>query len=214
MYTPVDIIVTSLNASYTGTIYHFYQNYSYDGSGSETTSKKIKKASNPKITGKELMMQSKTPNIVLIKDRKTDKVIKLGPIKFTVEFQWDETGSTTGVEWNREKGKRPVNYSYNKTTTGRIDVEPVEDEITDPTLNSISESLDAYFKEQGVDFPVKLPDDKKEIPKVNPDLLVEFGDGITFFGGNGKKVIEDNEGSETGRKEMTFEWHVTKRQKK
>lgn len=210
MYTPIDIIVTSLNASYTGKIYHYYSN---DGSGSETTSTKIKKASNPKITGKELMMQSKNPNIVLIKDRKTDKVIKLGPIKFTVEFQWDEVGSTTGIEWNREKGKRPVNNSYNKTSIGRLDVEPVEDEITDPTVKSISESLDAYFNEQDVTIPIKIPDDKKEIPKVNPDLLVEFGDGKTFFGGDGKKITDNSEGSNIKRKEVTFSWQVTRKKK-
>jgi len=91
---------------------------------------------------------------------------------------------------------------------------PVEDPVTDPTIKGTAESLRTYLKDLGTPLPagIEIPEEE-ERAEVPPDLLVEYGDGKTFFGGRGKKVIDNSEGSNISRKEMTFNWSVTRRKK-
>ena len=72
-----------------------------------------------------------------------------------------------------------------------------------------------YLKDLGTPLPenIEIPEDEEEIPEAEPDLLVEFGDGKTFFGGDGKKIIDKSEGSTVHREELNFSWQVTRKRK-
>jgi len=193
------------------------QGYEYansaGGFGHEATTIRIKKLLNRHIPEKGYLLKS---NIILIIDKKTDKVVKIATGGFPVEFYWDETKKTTGRSWDPD-GSRPINDFEHKTddmseifTPG-----PVEDPVPDPTITSVSESLKTYLKELGTPLPanVEIPEDDSQKAEIPPDLLVEFGDGRTFFGGKGNKKVDNSEGSDINRKEMTFNWSVTRRKK-
>jgi len=210
-YRPLDINLTQFNASY------MMQGYEYansaGGFGHEATTIRIKKPLNRHIPEKGYLLKS---NIILIIDKKTDKVVKIATGGFPVEFYWDETKKTTGRSWDPD-GSRPINDFEHKTddmseifTPG-----PVEDPVPDPTITSVSESLKTYLKELGTPLPanVEIPEDDSQKAEIPPDLLVEFGNGRTFFGGKGNKKVDNSEGSDINRKEMTFNWSVTRRKK-
>jgi len=210
-YRPLNIILTSFSASYKMTGYEYSNSSS--GFGHESTTIRVRNPLNRQIPDKEYLLQS---NIILIIDKETDKVVKIATGGFPVEFRWDETEKTTGRGWNPD-GSRPINESSHETddmfTT--FDASPVEDPVPDPTFTGISSSLREYLKDLGTPLPVNIdiPEDKEEIPEIEPDLLVKFGDGTTFFGGEGKKVIDDSKGSSKRKKEMTFNWQVTRKKK-
>ncbi len=210
-YRPLDINLTSFNASHRMTRYEYSNSTS--GFGHESTKIRTRKPLNSHIPEKEYILQS---NIILIIDKKTNKVIKIATGGFPVDFQWAETEKTTGRSWDPD-GSQPINESSGKTddmfTT--FSTSPVEDPVPDPTFTSISSSLRAYLKDLGTPLPanIEIPEDKEEIPEIEPDLLVEFGDGTTFFGGEGKKVINEQGQSSVRRTEMTFNWQVTRKKK-
>jgi hypothetical protein len=114
----------------------------------------------------------------------------------------------------------PGHDTKSNTETRSEDVtfnaQPVEDHIPDPTYKSVSESVKKYMKDLGNPFPanIEIPEEKEEIPEVEPDLLVKSGDGKTFFGGKGKKIIDNSDGPFSSREELNFSWQVTRRKKK
>ena len=90
-YRPIDINLTSFNASHRMTKYEYYN--SSGGYGHEFATIRNKKPLNRQIPGQEYLLQS---NIILILDKNTDKVVKIVTGGFPVEFHWDETEKTTG----------------------------------------------------------------------------------------------------------------------
>ncbi|HOP59106.1 MAG TPA: hypothetical protein PLR52_06770 [Bacteroidales bacterium] len=208
-YRPLDINLTQFNASY---LMKEYEYANFKGFGHEATIIRIKKPLNIHIPGKEYLMIS---NIILIIDKETDKVVKIGTGGYPVEFHWDETESRNGRSWNPD-GSEPISYFNHKTDdlSTTFTPGPVEDPVVDPTFTGVAESLTTYLKNMGTPLPadIEIPEDDEKA-EVAPDLLVEYGDGKTFFGGKGKKIIDNSEGSNINRKEMTFNWSVTRRKK-
>jgi hypothetical protein len=82
-------------------------------------------------------------------------------------------------------------------------------------MKSVSESLRTYLKDLGTPLPanVEIPEDEEKA-EIQSDLLVEFGDGKTFFGGDGKVIMEDKQGPDFRiYSEKTFYWQVTRKKK-
>lgn len=209
-YRPLDINLSSFNASIRTRTYAYLD---CKGNGHRTTMTKNKNPVNRKVPEKDYLLKS---NIILIIDKKTDKVVKIATGGFPVEFLWDETEKTTGVEWSKEEGTKPINRSTHKTDdlATMFTAGPVEDPVPDPTFTSVSESLKKYMKDLGTPLPadIDIPEDEEK-PEIEPDLLVKFGDGKTYFGGEGKKIIDNSEGSTVGREEFNFFWQVTRKRK-
>lgn len=209
-YRPLNINLSSFNASYRLKDYDYS---SHGNFGFEKTRTINKNPVNRKIPEKGYLLKS---NIVLVIDKETNKVVKIITGGFPVEFQWDETEKTTGRSWSPD-GSEPIEDFSHKTDdmSTHYTPGPVEDPIPDPTMKSVSESLRTYLKNLGTPLPadVEIPEDTEDKAEVPPDLLVEFGDGKTYFGGDGKKVIDKSEGSNIDRKEYTFFWQVTRKKK-
>jgi hypothetical protein len=209
-YRPLEINLTSFNAYYRSKDYTYS---SHNNNGFEKTTTKDKKPLNRHIPEKEYLLKS---NIILIIDKKTDKVVKIATGGFPVEFYWGEIEKTTGRSWD-EDGTRPFNtFDHNTDDIPTIFTPgPVEDPIQDPTITSTAEMLKTYLKDLGTPLPadVEIPENDDEKAEIPPDLLVDYGDGKTFFGGRGKKIIDNSEGTNISRKEMTFNWSVTRRKK-
>jgi hypothetical protein len=71
-----------------------------------------------------------------------------------------------------------------------------------------------YLKEMGIALPAEAQAaGKEEVPGIEPDLLVKHGDGKTWFGGEGSKIIDNSEGSTVNREEFSFSWQATRKKK-
>jgi len=211
-YRPLDINLTSCNISYR---YKKFNSSSYKTNhGFEQTLTRDKNPERQEIAGKETLQQHS--NIILVIDKETNKVVKIVTGGYGVDFYWNEREKITGYSWD-EDGKKPINYSRNKTDdiSTYFGAEPVEDPIPDPTVKSVAQSVRTYLKNLGTPLPadIEIPEDEDEKAEIPPDLLVEFGDGKTFFGGDGKKVIDNSKGSTINRQEWVFNWQVTRKKK-
>lgn len=169
---------------------------------------------NLEISGKETLVPMS--NIILVIDKETDKVVKIVTGGYAVDFYWHERYQLKGEQWT-DKSKTPINELENKTDDiqSEYTAGPVEDPVPDPTFSSVSESLRTYLKDLGTPLPadVEIPEEEEK-PEISPDLLVEFGDGKTFFGGDGKVVLEDKYGPDFRiYAEKTFYWQVSRKKK-
>ncbi len=207
-YRPLDISLSNFNASFRS---RQYDHGEHGGYGFRTTIVKTMKPVNQKVAGKEFLLQS---NIILIIDKKTNKVVKIATGGFPVGFRW------SGSEAMQTEGWTPDSRTADNKTDpideeDQFDASPVEDPVPDPTVKGISESLKKYFKDLGTPLPadVEIPEDNAAEAETEPDLLVKFGNGVTFFGGSGKKITDNSEGTNINRKEMIFNWSVTRKKK-
>ncbi len=209
-YRPLDINLTTFSA-YSRSKKYDYANHK--GFGFEKTVYVNRNPLKRQIPEKDYLLRS---NIILVIDKKTDKVVKIVTGGFPVEFYWDETRRTTGRSWNPD-GSKPINDFDHKTDdlSTTFTPGPVEDPVPDPTITSVSQSLKTYLKDLGTPLPanVGIPEDDSQKAEIPPDLLVDYGDGKTFFGGRGNKKIDNSEGSDINRTEMTFNWSVTRKKK-
>ncbi len=191
--------------------------YSYASSktgGFEQTMTLIKDPLNLEISGKETIVP--LSNIILVIDKESDKVVKIITGGYAVDFYWHERYQLSGESWT-EDSKTPINKSENKTDdiSSQFTAGPVEDQIPDPTIKSVSQSLRTYLKNLGTPLPadIEIPEDEEQ-PEISPDLLVEFGDGKTSFGGDGKVVLDDKHGPDFDiYSEKTFYWQIKRRKK-
>ena len=210
-YRPLDINLSSFNALFRS---KDYSSAVGSDQGYKTTILKKKVPSDQKMSLKETMLQI---NIVMTIDMKTDKVRKIDIDGFNVEFTWKETLNTHNESW-WQPPPSPGHETNDKTDTKSEDdsfyAGPVEDPVPDPTFTSATEAVKTYLKDIGVTLPenAEMPEEE-EIPEIEPDLLVKFGDGKTYFGGDGKKIVDNSEGSTVHREEFNFSWQVTRKKK-
>lgn len=211
-YRPLNINLSSCNVS---SRLKQYEHVSYKiGIGHEQTITRIKSPVNLKISGKETLLQ--IPNIILVIDKETNKVVKIVTGGYAVDFYWNERYNASGYSWYKNS-REPISRSSNTTDDipSQYGAAPVEDPIPDPTMKSVSESLRKYLKDLGTPLPaeIEIPEEE-ERPEISPDLLVEFGDGKTHFGGDGKRIIQNEQGSDFSiYAEETFSWQVTRKKK-
>jgi hypothetical protein len=59
-------------------------------------------------------------------------------------------------------------------------------------------------------IPIPPPDADK-VPEINPDLIVQFGDGIKNFGGRGHKEIDNPTEYGYEKTVSDYNWQVTRR---
>lgn len=209
-YRPLDINLSSFNAFSRSKKYDYAN---HEGFGFEQTVYVNKDPVRRQIPEKGYLLMS---NIILVIDKKTDKVVKIVTGGFPVEFYWDETRRSSGRSWNPD-GSKPINDSDHKTDdlSTTFTPGPVEDPVPDQTISTVSQSLKTYLKDLGTPLPanVEIPEDDSQKAEIPPDLLVDYGDGKTFFGGKGNKKVDNSEGANINRTEMTFNWSVTRRKK-
>ncbi|MDZ7633912.1 MAG: hypothetical protein U5L72_05525 [Bacteroidales bacterium] len=111
-------------------------------------------------------------------------------------------------------GHETIDDSQSSSSDYSFEVGPVEDPIPDHTIKRANEAIMTYLKDMGVEIPEDAEiSGKGEVPEIEPDLIVKFGDGKTYFGGEGQKIIDNSEGSTVHREEYNFSWQVTRKKK-
>jgi hypothetical protein len=211
LYQPLDINLSHFNASFKSTE---YQSSIAPDQGSKTTIIRKKTASDRKISIKEVMLQN---HIVMTLDLKTGKVRKIDLDGFAIGFTWNETIDIHKDSWWQpppQPGHETIDDRQSSKSDDSFQVGPVEDPVPDPTIKSSSEEIMNYLKEMGIPLPADADINKEEeVPKIEPDLLVKFGDGKSYFGGEGSKIIDNSEGSTVNREEFSFSWQATRKKK-
>lgn len=210
-FLPLDIHLSSFNASSRS---KEYRSSIGSDQGSETTIMKNRTATNQKLALKEIMLQT---YIVLTSDLKTGKVIKIDLDGFPVEFTWNESVNTHTDSWWKpppQPGHESTDDRQSSKSDDSFQVGPVEDPVPDPTIKSSTEAIMNYLKDMGIALPPEAEaSGKEEVPVIEPDLLVKFGDGKTYFGGEGSKIIDNSRGPEQKREEYHFSWQATRKKK-
>lgn len=210
-YQPLDINLSHFNATFKSME---YRSSIASDQGSKTTVLKNKTATDRKISIKEVLLQN---NIVMTLDLKTGKVLKIDLDGFPVEFTWNETIDIHKESWWQpppQPGHETIDDRQSSSSDDSFQVGPVEEPVPDPTIKSSTEEIMKYLKEMGIALPAEAQAaGKEEVPGIEPDLLVKHGDGKTWFGGEGSKIIDNSEGSTVNREEFSFSWQATRKKK-
>lgn len=151
-------------------------------------------------------------------DNETNKAVKLIPGGYSIAYNREAMIETESRQWGNNGEK---NESDNETKTSenlKYEVGPVEDPIPDPTFKPGLSGIYDYLREEVGDslfnaipaIPIPPPS-SEEVPEINPDLLVSYGDGIKSFGGNGKKEINKPRENGYERESHTYRWQMTRR---
>lgn len=210
-YLPLDINLSHFNAGYRRK--EFRSSIGSD-QGSKTTVLKNKISTVPKLSVKEVMLQN---FIVMTLDLKTGKVLKIDIDGFPVEFTWKETIDTHHESW-WQPPPQPGHETKDDTGSSSEDDSffacPVEDPVPDPTVKSSTAEIMKYLKDMGVPLPAETEaPGEEEVALIAPDLLVKYGDGKTYFGGEGWKITDSTDGPEKKHEEFHFSWQATRKRK-
>jgi hypothetical protein len=209
-YRPLDINLSSFNANFRS---REYRSSIGSGQGSKTTILKSKVPTSPGISLKETMLQT---YIVMTVDINTGKVRKIDIDGFNVEFSWEQTvDSHTETWWQPppNPGHETIDRNDTDTEDDSFHVGPVGEPVPDPVLTSGTETVKTYLKDMGVSLPGNVGISEEESQKIEPDLLVRFGDRKTHFGGSGERIVDNSSGSTVHREEFTFSWQATRKEK-
>ncbi|WP_297766631.1 hypothetical protein [uncultured Muriicola sp.] len=151
-------------------------------------------------------------------DNESGKALKIIPGGYDISYEYDEKEDMNSVIWS-DNGTTEKSDSQTKTRERSFAFGPVEDPEPDPTAKSSDQWLQDYIKENIGDLPLEIA---AQIPKtdpeeleseINPDVIVQFGDGIAYFGGDGRKEL--NQQIEGGFKLFveTYRWQMTRKKR-
>jgi hypothetical protein len=227
IYRPQAINIFHFNITSKETTYRFRQ--STKGSDCpESTTKNIRIVegigSDAKFLKEYLDLALNAPHVIIFFDRKTQKAVKVGFDDYDFHYQWNITNSYHHESWSEKRGNEVKDDQKVKTETQRYYISPVGDRVEDPTAGpaAAEEAVKDFISER---YGIKLPEHiakrtegktkaKKSKKLIFPDILVKHGDGITHFGGEGKKPPIEKKGvyphNSTLREEKTFEWEMTR----
>lgn len=151
-------------------------------------------------------------------DNETNKAVKIVPGGYSIEYDREAMIETESRQWDKNGDTNEDNKETKTTENLNYGVGPVEDPVPDPTFKPGLAGIWDYLKEEVGDSLVNAipdipipPPSSEEVPEINPDLLVNYGDRIKSFGGSGSKEI--NEPRENGyeRETHTYRWQMTRR---
>lgn len=214
-YEPINIDLTtfSLNSKNERIDYRNYTGTKCASGGAETTviTRKLLKEREIEM----LSLLTKVPWIVTF-DNETKKALKIVPSGYDITYEFNEIEDHHSVVWSNSTTEK--SESKTKTGKGRLAFGPVEDPKPDPTAISSSQWVQDYVqKEMGVSIPASIaamiPEtDSEELQnEINPDLIVQFGDGKTHFGGDGEKIVHRPNPYGFDRVEETYTWRMTRK---
>jgi hypothetical protein len=184
--------------------------------GYETTTIIRKQVRKKEIEGKDQM--TKVPWIVTF-DNETGKALKIIPAGYGVAYEFNQNEIMKSHTWTKDGGSNN-SENDNKTRRATFAFGPVEDPIPDPTAKSSSTWLQDYMeKEMGEDMPINIAsmipeiDPKETQNDINPDVIVQFGDGKKYFGGNGRKFETERNPYGFEQIEETYTWQMTRKRR-
>jgi hypothetical protein len=202
-YQPIEVSVNSFN--------NFYKENRHISDPDYETNIDITRINKThKIEGEEYI--SEFPPWMLVIDNETKKAVKLIPAGFGIEYEFIETensttSSSSGKDSNSETRQRKLSFELG----------PVGEKGPDPTVKKSDTWIQDYLKRQGIDLPpgASIPNIPNEdaVQEVQPDVLVKYGDGITSFGGEGERQIDNPLEVGFDITNLNYSWNMTIRKK-
>lgn len=195
--------------------YNYRETKNSAGPNYQTDIEIIRNKTTNKIEGEEYM--SSFPPWVLVIDNETEKAVKLIPAGYGIEYEYHEIENMTSVSQSSNGSKKESETTI-RDGTKSFKLGPVGEEISDPTIKSSNTWIQDYIKDQGVEIPAGVPipnvSNQETVKKIQPDILVKYGDGKTSFGGDGNRNIKKD--LEDGYEEQDFHynWSMTVKKKK
>ncbi len=216
-YEPINVDLSTFNLFSNDNRLDFSNSTGYDcaSGGYETTTTTKKQIRKKEIEGKG---QITTVPWIVTFDNETGKALKIIPAGYGVAYEYDETEKFHTSTWSKDD-KSEDSGSDTKTSTRTFGVGPVEDPKPDPTAKSSGQWIQDYIKKNIGDIPpeiaVQIPktDPKEAQNDINPDVIVQFGDGKKYFGGNGRKSITTPNPYGFEQIEQVYTWQMTRRRK-
>ena len=99
-------------------------------------------------------------------------------------------------------------------------MEAVEDEQPYSTAKSRSQQLEDYVRsitgeDIKLDISILVPESEQMVSqeKIHPDYVVQFGDGINYFGGRGQKITNEPIDGGFSYEEQNFLWQMTRKKR-
>jgi len=206
-YTPTKVSLSEFN-------YSFKENQFRSGPKYETNVDINKSANNYEIEGQEYVSQ--LPWMLVI-DNETKKAVKLIPAGYSIAYEINEIKKLNSIRYTDDGPKRD-SKTTDKTNSKSFKLGPVGEEIDDPTIKKSDNWMQEYLKKQGVELPpgVTIPEVSNEetIKKIQPDILVKFGDGEYSFGGEATNLVNNKLDSGFEKINSSYNWEMTINRKK
>jgi hypothetical protein len=151
-------------------------------------------------------------------DNKTGKAVKMMPAGYGIEYEMTVTEDMESRRWDKDGESNESSSDTRLSGQNVFKVGPVEDPKPDPTFKPGLQGIYDYLREEVGDslvaaipvIPIPPPDADK-VPEINPDLIVQFGDGIKNFGGWGHKEIDNPTEYGYEKTVSDYNWQVTRR---
>lgn len=213
-YTPTDAEVVSFPLSYAETKYS-YRNRS--GSECDTTS-----GSESTMTGSRVMTKKPSifgllgPDFEVVFDS-NKKAIRMMPRAVAVDYGFKQTETLRSRHWPMEEN----DTARSQTSTWEVnkcifEMNPVEEKGAEPDDETSFMDLREYMKGKISDEQLK---NVPEMPiylhksldntRTYKDLEATTGNGLTDFGGEGRKKTEKQIKGGTETEELTYKWNMT-----
>lgn len=206
-YTPTSV-------SLLGFHYNSNENQFRSGPKYETNVGIIKDATNYEIEGKEYLTQ--LPWMLVI-DNETKKAVKLIPAGYSIGYEINEVENINSVVYS-DNGPERDSKTTTKTGSKSFKLGPVGEEVDDPTIKKSDNWMQDYLKKQGIELPagVDIPkvSNEETVKKIQPDILVKFGDGETSFGGEATNLVNKELDSGFEKINSSYNWEMTINKKK
>jgi hypothetical protein len=153
-------------------------------------------------------------------DKDTDKAVLILPGGYGVSYEYNETKEMQVSTWGKS-GTSSNSKSDNKLRKSAFNIEAVEDEAPLSSAKSQSQQMQDYIEsitgedEDVLDIVPLVPETEQNTPQqeIHPDLVVQFGDGVAYFGGRGEKTIPKDEEHGFSEEVRTFLWQMTRKKK-
>ena len=151
-------------------------------------------------------------------DNKTGKAVKMMPAGYGIEYDMTVTEDMESRRWDEDGESNESSSDTRLSGHNVFKVGPVEDPKPDPTFKPGLQGIYDYLREEVGDslvaaipvIPIPPPDADK-VPEINPDLIVQFGDGIKNFGGWGHKEIDNPTEYGYEKTVSDYNWQVNRR---
>ena len=175
---------------------------------------------NRKLTDRKISQRSIGSTVVVAFDKDQDKAALILPFGASVGYEYDEESVRKETTWDENGIPTKKTFTDTRHEEDGLNIEAVEDE--EPYANVKSrlqqaEDNDKSIAEEDVVLDiVELVPEFEQSPlqeKIHPDYVVQFGDGVHYFGGRGHKII--NEPIEDGfsYEKQNFLWQMTRKKR-
>ena len=212
-YSPVTVSITKFDLTSSERQYSYgsLTGGNCENSGFETILSRKKILQNSRIAGNPPVEMTKW---IVAYDAKTNKALKIIPGGYVVNYDLSEEESLQSKKWPEDRSN--PSYTKNRILNNlSFGVGPVEDAVPDPAGNIKPDWMTEYLKDKvgekkATQIPIILPmpEQTAESAKIQPDVLVKSGNGITQFGGEGRKTNEKQLKGGSEREDLVYTWNM------